>query len=727
MVASSITNGLNPLASPLTLFIVQLLIIVIVSRVLNYILSYVKQPPVIAEVITGILLGPSVLSRAKAFQDNVFPVGTSTGFTVLNVIANIGLIFFMFMIGLEVDAGILKKNIRNSMIISLSSIILPFAMGIGLAAALFDTLAPAGHEFGIFCVFVGVAISITAFPVLARILTERNLMHSKVGVISLAAASVDDVIAWILLAVVVSYAKNTGSGSNLTALWTFLLLAAFIAFMFLPVRMALSYIYRNWVKTQAHKHNLIIVLLMCMFASAFFTEVIGVHAIFGAFILGVVVPREDSFHLLITERIETIVTIVLLPLYFTFSGLRTNLSSINSAMAGGLTIVIICVACIGKITGATLASKFCGNGWRESFTVGFLMNTKGLVELIVLNIGLDIGILDQTLFTMFVVMALVTTFITTPVVHFIWTKYQKEHGDQDVQMSTNHKGRFNILLYLAPSNIGNALVNIAGAIISPESAKKYNVKGIYPHESSDGRPSTYAFAHKPKSFPPAVKDNYDAVEAESKNVGIKIKPILVNSVDMYHDINVLNLNSDLILLGASSNQSADKELSLGLSDNTSVFSSAFGKDISRVIENCKSSIGVVVDKGMDRFNRQHHLLFVYTGNEFEKESLEILLRMATRTNITVSVVSNCCNKVSEKVQQNGLEASKFTFIESSDPHSQALSMVSSENDYWLAIMGSERENTMAHTTIIQQTTVSLLFVLPSSSYVRNQDHLEIDG
>ncbi|KYQ92700.1 Na+/H+ antiporter [Tieghemostelium lacteum] len=717
MVASSITNGLNPLASPLTLFIVQLLLIVVLSRALNYFLSYIKQPPVISEVITGVVLGPSVLGQSKVFNTNVFP---ASSMTVLNVIANVGLIFFMFMIGLEVEAGVLKRNLKSSLIISLTSIIIPFAMGIGLSALLFHYMVADGVQFGIFSIFVGVAISITAFPVLARILTERKIMHSKVGVTALAAASVDDVIAWILLAVVVSYAKNTTSGDNsgnLTALWTFLLLAGFVVFMFVGVRKALLIIYTRWVKTEAQKHNMIIFLLMCMFASAFYTEVIGVHAIFGGFILGICVPRVDGFHMTITERIEDIVTIVLLPLYFTFSGLRTNLSSINSGTAGGLTIFIIFIACFGKIGGATLASRFTKNTWRESITVGFLMNTKGLVELIVLNIGLDIGVLDQTLFTMFVVMALVTTFMTTPVVHFVWTKW--EDAQKRLPMVPRKDGKFKLLMYVNQTRIGAAMANIAGAITPPqgsEHSKKYMIKGIFINQASDGRPSTYFF-NNVSNLPPQRKEAFLAVESESKNIGYKVKPIVLNSEDASEDICCVAKRSwpDFVLLGFSK-ESSTQPLSISM-DHIGQDQLNYGKSIIKVLQNVKSCVGVIVDRGLDRFYKQHEILFIYTGQEYEEDAITILFKMARRPNISVTCITSHAEIITNKVSSNPkLDLKRFNIISSQSPTQDLLQKVEDEqSNLWLVVMGLPREQAISHEQLINATTVSLLFIYPANT------------
>ncbi|KAK5582198.1 hypothetical protein RB653_003781 [Dictyostelium firmibasis] len=725
----SIATGLNPLTDPVCLFIVQLLLIVVVSRLLGYLLNFVKQPPVISEVITGILLGPSVLSRSPAFGGNVFPAGTAI--TTLNVIANIGLIFFMFMIGLEVDASILKKNLKASMIISLSSIILPFAMGIGLAATLYQFMpfhkdSPTTPNFGLFCVFVGVAISITAFPVLARILNERNLMGSRVGVSSLAAASVDDVIAWILLAVVVSWGNNIKSGTdgvNLSALWTFLMLIGFLLFMGTVGRFGMDFIYKFFVKTEAQKHNMLVVILICTLVSAFFTQVIGVHSIFGAFVMGIITPRIDGFHIHVTERIEDFITIIMLPLYFTYSGLRTDLSSIDSGPAGGLTIFIIFIACLGKIGGATLASRFTKKSWRESLTIGFLMNTKGLVELIVLNIGLDIHVLDKTTFTMFVIMALVTTFMTTPIVHFIWTRWESKQNA--IPMEQRVKGRFNILLYISNTRVGSALTNIAAAITpsDQEDKKKYRVRSLFLHPISD-RPSSYFYStsNNIKNLPTAKREAVEAIQADCEQVGLPFKPIFINSTDAAQDISSLakkNQWPDIILLGYTrSETSNDGITSLSQSGSFGGEGQAFyGKVIVKVLQSCKSCVGVVVDKGLERFHRQHTILFGFSGEIYENDALTVVIKMARRNNIKVTVLATNPDKFFERINNNPkIEKENFTIVASNDPYREILEKSSNPDaEYWCVVVGVPREDATKQEKLINNTAVSLLLVHPSNT------------
>ncbi|KAJ1959415.1 hypothetical protein GGI12_004349 [Dipsacomyces acuminosporus] len=423
--APSIITGRNPVAystsDPLILFIVQLLVIVCICRFLHVFLKKINQPSVIAEIIGGILLGPTVLGRWKAFSTNVFPPQSLTN---LNLVANFGLVLFLFMVGLELDPRVLKRNLHRSVAISVAGMILPFALGIATSYALYHILDGTG-KFVNFLLFCGVAMAITAFPVLARILTEQNLLKTTVGSIAISAAAIDDVVSWCLLALVVALTNNA---SGLSALWVFLVGAAWSLFILFVVKpIYIWYLRRNGCLVGREPSQMVLfVTFMMVLISAFFTDAIGIHAIFGGFLIGVIVPHDGGFAIKVTEKIEDVVQIFFLPIYFALSGLKTNLSDLNDGKTWGLLILICVVAFVGKIVGCSVAAKFSNFTWRESVTIGFLMNCKGLVELIVLNIGLQAGVINTKVFTMMVVKALVTTFVTTPAVVWLYPpKYQR--------------------------------------------------------------------------------------------------------------------------------------------------------------------------------------------------------------------------------------------------------------------------------------------------------------
>ena len=347
----------------------------------------------------------------------------------LNVAANIGLILFLFLVGLEVDLRLLLKNWRVALGVGAAGMALPFGLGCGIAYGLYHEfredkgLTPV--SFGTYTLFIGVATAITAFPVLCRILTELNLLQSQVGVIVLSAGVGNDIVGWILLALSVALVN---AGSGITALWVFLVAVAYVLFLVFLVRPAFLWFLRRTRSLEDGPSQAVVGLTILMtLASSFFTAIIGVHPIFGAFLMGVICPHESGFAIKVAEKIEDPVAVFLLPLYFALSGLSTNIGLLDNGITWAYVVGVIAVAFFGKFIGGTLAAKACKMVWRESFTIGCLMSCKGLVELIVLNIGLQAKILSQRTFTIFVVMALITTFATTPLVSFLFPPwYQKK-------------------------------------------------------------------------------------------------------------------------------------------------------------------------------------------------------------------------------------------------------------------------------------------------------------
>ncbi|KAJ3271213.1 K(+)/H(+) antiporter [Terramyces sp. JEL0728] len=322
------------------------------------------------------------------------------------------------MIGMELDPVKVAKEFRQSAAISLAGIILPFGLGVGVAKLVYDLYGDPSVPFTSFVVFCGVAMSITAFPVLARILTERKLLGTPVGNATLAAAASDDAIAWSLLVLVVALINNPSQAIN--ALWVFLLVVAWGILLAFTARPLFVYLINNSEAENGATQFNVFVVFMVMSISAFFTQAAGVDAIFGAFLVGLITPHDKGFAIAMTEKIEDLVLILFLPLYFAYSGLNTKLGTLNDGQTWGVILLIIVTACGGKILGCTMASRVAGVKWRESWTIGFLMNTKGLVEIIVLNLGLQAQVISPKVFAMFLVTALVTTFMTVPIVSYIY-------------------------------------------------------------------------------------------------------------------------------------------------------------------------------------------------------------------------------------------------------------------------------------------------------------------
>ncbi|KAL2315284.1 Potassium ion/proton antiporter [Schizosaccharomyces pombe] len=433
MSTQSIFDGDNVVvysaSDPLLLFIVQAIIIIALCRLIHIPLSFLQQPRVIAEIIGGIVLGPTVMGRIPKFLDYIFPT-SSMG--PLNLVSNLGLVLFLFVIGMEVDLRVLVLNYKVTLLVTVFSIVIPFGAGAGISAGLYK-FTTREFEFGKFLLFISTAMSITAFPVLARILSELHLLHKRVGVIVLSAGIGNDVIGWILLALSVTLVN---SGSGVRAVYILLLALGWCLFLFIAIK---PLVYLLAVKTRSLKdkpsESFICIVLSMVLVSAFFTDIIGIHPIFGGFLVGTIIPHENDLTVKITEKIEDLVNCLFLPLYFASSGLKTNISTLNTGKIWGYTIGTICVAIASKMGSSMLAARILKMPWSDSLVVGSLMSCKGLVELIVLNIGLSTGILDETIFSMFVFMAVITTFVTTPMTKFFLRFTKSEHDDNSIESS----------------------------------------------------------------------------------------------------------------------------------------------------------------------------------------------------------------------------------------------------------------------------------------------------
>jgi Kef-type K+ transport system membrane component KefB len=398
------------LREPLPLLLLQVIAIVVAARLVGAAFQRFGQPRVIGEMIAGILLGPSLFGwLAPAAHSWLFPT-PSLG--ALRMLSQIGVILFMFVVGIELNVQHLRERADSAVLVSHASIIVPFFLGTALSLLLYPTLAPAGLPFSAFALFMGVSMSITAFPVLARILEERRMARTHLGATAIACAAVDDVTAWCLLAVVVAIAKANGLAG---AVVTILLSALFIVFMLTVVRPRLARAVagrKEWTMGMGMLAGVFIFL----FASALITEVIGIHALFGAFLAGVCMPEDVGLRQFLRERLETFSSALLLPLFFAFTGLRTQVGLLNGWSGWLLCLAVIGVATLGKLGGSLVAARWTGMSWLDSFSLGALMNTRGLVELIALNLGYDLGILSPRIFAMMVLMAVLTTLMTGPLV-----------------------------------------------------------------------------------------------------------------------------------------------------------------------------------------------------------------------------------------------------------------------------------------------------------------------
>lgn len=398
---------------------IDIAIIMVVARLMAALFKRIRQPPVVGEIVAGILLGPTLLGALPGdLPSDLFPGEVRP---YLSVLAQLGLIIFMFIVGLELDVKLIRGKERLAGVISLSSIAMPFGLGFLLSAALYGShkiVRGTVVDFLPFALFIGAAMSITAFPVLARILTERGMYRTQIGALTLACAAVDDIMAWSLLAVVVAVVESTGIWDLPRIL---LLSVAFVAVMFTVVKPRLELVAERYRQAGRLTPNILAVILIGVLVSSFITAEIGIHSIFGAFVFGVIMPREATADLFreILERLEQVSVLLLLPVFFIVTGLGVDVRGIGLGGASQLVLVMV-AACLGKFTGASLGAKLQGLSGRRAATIGVLMNTRGLTELVILNIGLSKGVLDQELFTMLVLMAVFTTIITEPLLRLVY-------------------------------------------------------------------------------------------------------------------------------------------------------------------------------------------------------------------------------------------------------------------------------------------------------------------
>lgn len=420
---------------PLALLLFQLIVIIFISRLFGYLVSFIAQPTVVGEILAGIVLGPSLLGLY--FPETFTVLFPKESLSNLNFISQLGLIFFMFVAGMELDFDKVKRQSSASIFISHSSIIVPFFLGVALAYWLYPHYALHNISFIPFALFIGIAMSITAFPVLARIIKEKRLSDTRYGAMAITCAAADDVTAWYILALIIAFSVSGTLSSSIILL---LLIALYVVLMFYVVRPLFAKI--GQTQKDSLSMNAMSAIIILLLLSALMTEAIGIHALFGAFMAGAMMPSSASSRLkeLIAPRLEYVSLLVLLPLFFALTGLRSEIGLLNNNDAWLVCGAIIIVAVFGKLFGSAFAAKYMGFNWKDSFSLGILMNTRGLMELVVLNIGYEMGILSTELFTMFVVMALVTTVMTGPMLQWV-TRRPKEI----VQFETVQKSVIDLL------------------------------------------------------------------------------------------------------------------------------------------------------------------------------------------------------------------------------------------------------------------------------------------
>lgn len=443
---------------PLAILLLQILTILFTARLLSMLMVKIGQPTVIGEILAGILLGPSLLGWLfPSFSHFLF---AAQNLPPLQFLSQIGLILFMFVVGMELDLRTLAKTAKEAIIISHASIVFPYFLGVGLAYFLYKEFAPDTIGFLPFALFMGISMSITAFPVLARIVQERGLTKVPLGTIVMACAAADDATAWCILAVVIAIVK---AGSIGGALLTIVFSVVYVLVMIYGVKPFLERLaYRHFTRESINK-TVIAFIFLVLISSAYLSELIGIHALFGAFIAGVIIPSNMEFRHLLANKMEDVALVLLLPLFFVLTGLRTEIGLLNQANLWLLCGGIIAVAVAGKFLGSALTARWVGQSWKDSFIIGALMNTRGLMELVVLNIGYDLKILTPTIFSMMVLMALSTTFMTGPALNLIEFIAQKTQKTVEIVQTLSQKG-YKILLSFGHPNAGSRFLSLVNEL-----------------------------------------------------------------------------------------------------------------------------------------------------------------------------------------------------------------------------------------------------------------------
>lgn len=519
---------------PLAILLLQIVTIILVARLFSWGCRKIGQPAVIGEIAAGIVLGPSLVGMYfPEFSTFLFPEQSLGN---LGLLSQIGLVLFMFVIGMELDLKVLQKQAHEAVVVSHASIIFPFALGVGLAYFIYQSFAPQGVPFVSFALFLGISMSITAFPVLARIAQERGIHKTKLGTIVLTCAAADDITAWSLLAVVIAIVK---AGSFISAFPTIIMAVGYVFILLKLVRPFLKRIGDLHASHENLSKPVVAIFFLVLILSAYTTEIIGIHALFGAFMAGTIMPDNQKFKKIFIEKVEDVALVLLLPLFFVFTGLRTQIGLLNDPYLWKVCGLVILVAVTGKFVGSALAAKFIGQNWRDSLTIGALMNTRGLVELVALNIGYDLGIMTPEIFAMLVIMALVTTFMTAPSLHFIDKIFKGK--ETSVLKEIEETNKYRILISFGKPEMGRTLLRLAHDLLR---SKNGNSIITALHLS----PNNLFNRYKIEEY---EKEGFAPVLSESKKLGQPIETMYKVSEDIETNIaeTANNGNYDLLLMG----------------------------------------------------------------------------------------------------------------------------------------------------------------------------------
>ncbi len=596
--------------------LIEILVVIGGSRLVGWLFRSIRQPLVIGEIVAGIALGPSLLGwLAPDLAITLFPPAT---IPFLNLLSQVGLIFFMFLIGLELDPKYLKGNLNIAIAVSGVSILLPFSLATILAIFIYPVLSVPTVSFTAFALFLGAAMSITAFPVLARIITESNLQNTRLGTLALTCAAVDDVTAWCLLALAIAVTRTNNIAAAIPTIVSSLL---YIGLMLTLGRWLLQALANYYDRTANLSQLMLAGIYMAVVTSALITEAIGIHLIFGAFLLGAAMPKNPGLVREIAEKTEDFILIFLLPVFFAYSGLKTQIGLLNRPDLWLLCLAILGVAIVGKYFGTYYAARACKIEKREASALGWLMNTRGLTELIVLNIGLDLGVISPLLFTMLVVMALVTTFMTSPLLEWTYPKRLiKLHNSPSVPSQpvppTSAPASYRILVPVANPTTQTGLLQLALSIAHNQSQSAIvNPLSLIELEED------YLFQSTPVEANRLIEQRLlQLTELIDTLEPIELRSIVHPIVQIGYNVpqktaTIASLDrTDLVLLGWHRPTFTNNRL---------------GGRVAQMLEHTPADVAVFIDAGAESAIVQPYntLLVPYTANNHDDLAVEIALRM----------------------------------------------------------------------------------------------------
>jgi Kef-type K+ transport system membrane component KefB len=628
--------------SPFGILLLQIAVILVFCRIFSGIFMLMRQPVVVGEILAGIVLGPSILGHwFPQISGFLFPLDSLGN---IGLLSQFGLILFMFVIGMELDIGQVRKKLKETILISHASTIVPFFLGMLAAYFLYDKYADRSTPFLSFALFIGIAMSITAFPVLARIIQEKGFAKSHWGTISLASAANGDITAWCLLAVVIAIVQ---AGSMMSAVYNILFSVLYLLGMFLIVRPFLKMVGQVYHNEEVIDKRLVAFLFLILILSSFLTEILGLHALFGAFMAGVIMPTDIKFRKIMSEKVEGVALSLFLPLFFVSTGLKTEIGLLNTPDLWSVCGMLILIAIVGKFGGAALSARFTGEKWKHSLYIGALMNTRGLMELIILTIGYEMNILSPPIFVMLVLMTLVTTVMTVPLMAFIKFCFQMREKLVEQKRGEHSEGIFKVLLSFGRASNGQVMLDVAHQMFS-KGDNQLDVTALHFTTGTDVNPlQTDTF--EMVSFGPILQ--------EAHRLGIHIDTRYEISNNVGEDISTITNEGgyDFLLVGAgitwsnlpndiAANQYRDSlKNRRHFMPETWFFPSELLQDKTKLfIEQANCSVGVFVNRD---FVRADKIILVLHSTEdlYLLSYAETLLKSTTSASVAILDLSDSAN------------------------------------------------------------------------------------